>query len=119
MMRRNWCLQAFIFPGTDDPNRGPLDRLENVIDGTDDPNRGPLDRAANALDGTDDPTRGPIDRLENALDGEDDPNRGPIDRLDTNCRHDQTAFLPAAISVRFSSARRNQPKRAQMSAAPL
>lgn len=66
----------------DDPNRGPLDRLNNVMDGTDDPNRGPVDRLQNSLDGRDDPNRGPVDRLESALDGRDDPNRGPIDRID-------------------------------------
>jgi len=48
--------------------------------GSDDPNRGPIDRAVNALDGRDDPTRGPIDRTANAVAGHDDPNRGPLDR---------------------------------------
>ena len=76
--------------GSDDPNRGPLDRTANALDGHDDPNRGPLDRAANAVTGGsggvagamnhDDPNRGPIDRAANALDGRDDPNRGPLDR---------------------------------------
>jgi hypothetical protein len=37
--------------GYDDPNRGPVDRAENVLEGRDDPNRGPLDRAANAVTG--------------------------------------------------------------------
>lgn len=66
--------------GHDDPNRGPLDRMQNAMDGHDDPNRGPIDRAANALDGRDDPSRGPLDQSKSALFGQDDPNRGPIDR---------------------------------------
>jgi len=40
---------AGAFDGRDDPNRGPVDRFENVLEGTDDPNRGPLDRAENAF----------------------------------------------------------------------
>ena len=76
--------------GTDDPNRGPLDRATNAVDGRDDPNRGPLDRAANATTGGsggvsaamhhDDPNRGAMDRTGNMLDGQDDPNRGLLDR---------------------------------------
>lgn len=74
--------ESSAFGFGDDPNPGPVDRLENVIEGRDDPNRGPVDRLQNALDGRDDPNRGPVDRLQNALDGHDDPDRGPIDRID-------------------------------------
>ena len=59
---------AFAFDGHDDPNRGPVDRLQNAFDGRDDPNRGPVDRLQNALDGRDDPNRGPVDRIDNAFD---------------------------------------------------
>ena len=41
---------AFGFDGRDDPNRGPVDRVQNGVDGRDDPNRGPIDRIDNALD---------------------------------------------------------------------